>query len=158
MNIFILDRDQTLCARYHLDKHVVKMPLETAQMLCTALVCHGIEAKYKVAHKNHPCSKWVRQTKSNFEWLCLLGIALCKEYSYRYDNRIHKCELVIADCMGKANGIPDGELTDFAQAMPDEYKHLDAVEAYRAYYMGAKTSLASWKNRETPEWWKSNGN
>lgn len=144
-----------MCARYHLDKHIVKMPLETAQMMCTALTYQGIEAKYKVVHKNHPCTVWTRATRSNFKWLGLLGLELCKEYSYRYDNKTHKCEEVINDCLNKACHIPDGDLTDFAQAMPQEYKRLDAVDAYRAYYVGAKQKFASWKNRETPEWWRT---
>ena len=35
MNIFYLDQDPRLCASYHCDKHVVKMIVEYAQLLCT---------------------------------------------------------------------------------------------------------------------------
>jgi hypothetical protein len=33
MNLFILDENPEVCATYHTDKHVVKMPTETAQMI-----------------------------------------------------------------------------------------------------------------------------
>ena len=37
MNLFYLDEDFDKCAEYHVDKHIVKMPLEAAQLLCTAI-------------------------------------------------------------------------------------------------------------------------
>jgi hypothetical protein len=152
MNIFILDRDTQLCARYHLDKHVVKMPLESAQLLCTAVLAHGGTSEYKPAHKNHPCAIWARETQENFLWLVDLGIELCHEYRLRY-GKIHKCLKVINNCFRVAKLIPSGGLTPFAQAMPDKYKAKDPVVAYRAYYLGDKKSMASWKDREEPEWW-----
>ena len=87
MNIFALDNDVKVAAQWHVDKHVVKMPLETAQMLCTAR--HELGEKpesipYKVAHKNHPCTIWCRTSSENYDWLCDLGMVLCKEYTYRY--------------------------------------------------------------------------
>lgn len=152
MNIFVLDLDADTCAKWHLDKHVVKMPLETAQLLCTALVLNGAEASYKIAHKNHPCSIWARETQSNFLWLANLGLKLCAEYTYRYE-KTHACLRVIEDCITKVQCIPSGELTNFVQAMPDQYKRENPVEGYRAYYVGAKKTLAAWKKREPPWWW-----
>lgn len=92
MNIFVLDRDVKKCAIYHNDKHVVKMILESAQLLCG--VHHMTESNindipYKLSHKNHPCSIWAREDISNYLWLCELGLELCKEYTYRYGRR-HK--------------------------------------------------------------------
>lgn len=37
INIFYLDRDIERVVQFHCDSHVVKMCLETAQILCTAL-------------------------------------------------------------------------------------------------------------------------
>ncbi len=152
MNIFILDLDPAVCARYHVNSHVSKMILESAQLLCTAILHHGGEAQYKQAHKNHPCAIWARETRANFNWLVDLGLELAKEFEFRYQNK-HKSAEVIKDCSAKASFIPDGELTVFAQAMPDEYKNPDAVIAYRAYYNGAKRKLAKWQPREQPFWW-----
>jgi hypothetical protein len=151
MNIFVLSLDHQKNAEYHLDKHVVKMPLETAQMLCSNLNKIGIQTPYLTAHANHPCTLWAGMTRTNFSWLCELGFALCMEYTYRYE-KTHKCEQVIELAWNNRNAIKDGPLTQFAQAMPDEYKDKDAVTAYRNYYKQAKSHIFSWKKREVPEW------
>lgn len=156
MNIFVLDRDTQLCARQHMDRHVVKMPLESAQMLCTAITFHGGNPPYRTVHKNHPCSVWARQTQKNFMWLLELGLELCHEYKFRY-GKVHGSFRVINYCFRKAEIVPYGELTPFAQAMPDEYKRKDPVDAYRVYYKEAKIKLASWKDRDNPEWWNEHG-
>ena len=147
MNIFILDTDPSKAARLHLDKHIVKMPLETAQMLST--VNGGYP--YKATHKNHPCTIWARQNKANYKWLVNLGLELCKEYTYRY-GKVHKCQAVIEQLQSPPDSVPDGDMTAFAQAMPDECKNEDAVLAYREYYRKHKKHIASWKNRDVPEW------
>jgi hypothetical protein len=83
--------------------------------------------------------------------LCELGLELCKEYTYRYGKR-HKSQEVIEWCLINKPNIPDIGFTKPAMAMPDEYKVKSVVESYRNYYMGAKSGLAVWKNREKPEW------
>ena len=93
MNIFYLDRDPVVAAKMHCDKHVVKMILESAQMLSTAhRVLDGDEyaderGLYKMAHKNHPSTIWVRTSTDNYMWLNRLFGALCKEYTYRYNKQ-----------------------------------------------------------------------
>jgi Pyrimidine dimer DNA glycosylase len=85
MNIFVLDLDPVVAASYYIDKHCVKMPLEIAQMLCTAINLQGNETPYKPTHKNHPCSVWLRESLSNWNWLVLHGIAVAEEYTRRFD-------------------------------------------------------------------------
>lgn len=149
MNIFCLDRDPAIAAQSLCDKHTVKMVLETAQLLCAAVRIMGVEYGYKITHQNHPCSKWTRATNGNFNWLRLLGIEIAKEYSYRY-GKVHKCESIITNV---PTGImPKGELTPFIQAMPEEFKYKDPVQAYRNYYRGAKANLLVYTKREPPEW------
>ena len=158
MNIFFLDWDVKKCAQYHVDKHAVKMVLETAQILCGA---HHVTAQvnrlstdqvpYKLSHKNHPCSIWVRESLSNYLYLCELGLELCKEYTYRYGKR-HKSQDVIEWCVTNKVQISDKGFTEPPKAMPDEYKVKDVIESYRNYYRGAKSGFATWKNREVPEW------
>lgn len=154
MNIFFLDENPKLSAQYHVDKHVVKMILETAQLLCSV---HHVtdqvndQVPYKLSHKNHPCAVWARQSLSNYLYLCELGLELGKEYTYRYGKR-HKSIDVINWCIVNKPNIPDIGFTSPAMAMPDEYKTDSVVESYRNYYMGAKIDLASWKNREKPFW------
>lgn len=151
MNIFYLDSNPTLCAKYHNDKHVVKMILETAQLLCGVHWVIGSEAPYKLSHKNHPCAIWVRESLSNYLYLCDLGLELCKEYTYRYGKR-HKSQEVIEWCVTNLPNICDKDFTTPPKAMPDEYKVSDVIESYRNYYRGAKKDFAKWKNREVPEW------
>ena len=154
MNIFVLDTDPYKCAVYHNDKHTVKMILETAQLLCGVHWVNDSEAPYKLSHKNHPCAIWSRECIENYVWLCDLGMALSKEYTHRYNKR-HKSQDIIEWCYGNLPNLrSNGDITPFALAMPDECKIGDAVESYREYYMKEKRSLASWKMRNQPEWFK----
>ena len=151
MNIFVLDTDPVKAAKAHCDKHVVKMILETAQMLCTAFE----DAPYKKSHFNHPCSKWARASRSNYLWLITLGKALHDEYQYRYGaNKTHKSFAVIEWCHQQIDSIkfPKIEMTPFAQAMPDDYKTEDPVAAYRTYYINDKKEILDYTRRKAPSW------
>ena len=155
MNIFFLDFDTQKCAQYHCDKHVVKMILETAQLLCGVHWVVGSEAQYKLSHKNHPCAIWARTSLTNYLYLCDLGLELCKEYTYRYGKR-HKSQDVIEWCLTNRPNIHDVDFTAPPLAMGEEFKiGNDVIESYRNYYRGAKKDFAVWKNRETPEWFSS---
>lgn len=155
MNIFILDLNIEKCAKYHCDKHVIKMPLEAAQMLCTAhfALNTNCDVPYKPTHINNPCSIWARRTKSNYEWLAKLGIELCFEYTHRY-NKIRKLEEILKYLFSISYKITNGDLTEFAMAIPNKYKHSNIVESYREYYLNEKRNLFQWSNRKTPYWIK----
>lgn len=155
MNIFLLDWDVRKCAQYHNNRHCVKMILESAQLLCSSHHMTGTppdQIPYKLAHKNHPCSKWVRESLSNYLYLCELGLELCKEYTYRYGKR-HKSQDVIEWCITNKITILDLGITEPPKAMPDEYKVDDVIESYRNYYRGPKSKFAEWKNRDIPDWY-----
>jgi hypothetical protein len=153
MNIFFLHWDPRICAMMHVDKHVIKMILETCQLLCTTH--HVTESKYvppyKLTHKNHPSTKWVRESQGNYNYLINLGKELCKEYTYRY-GKIHKCQSYIEEMGNNIPPIPDNGFTTPALAMPNEYKSKDVVESYRSYYYFEKMDLHSWKKRDIPDW------
>lgn len=151
MNIFVLSMDVNEAARWHVDRHVTKMPLESAQLLCSNLNQLGVSTPYKSCHLKHPCTLWAGLSRCNYEWLCSLGLALCDEYEFRY-GRVHACKKVIEYCLSMSSAIPLGALTPFAQAMPIEYKSDNALIAYRLYYIEAKRHLASWKKRDMPFW------
>jgi hypothetical protein len=161
MNIFVLDWDVKKCAEYHNDKHVIKMILESSQLLCgvhhmtSSNPTSTLQVPYKLSHKNHPCSIWARESLTNYFWLCELGLELSKEYSYRYGKR-HKSQDVIEWCITNKPTIVDKGFTEPARAMPDMYKVKSVVESYRNYYNGEKASFSKWKNRETPYWFKLN--
>ena len=131
MNIFVLDENPVKAARYACDKHVVKMVLESAQLLCSA---HPDgEAPYKQAFYNHPCSCWTRACTENYSWLVDHALALCDEYSHRY-GRTHKSEEVIRWCDDNRPDIPIGMMCDHPLCMPEEVKKDSVVESYRNYY------------------------
>jgi hypothetical protein len=161
MNIFFLDNDPVLAAQAQCDKHIVKMILESAQIMCTVIrktteeFSNLEQPPYRATHKNHPCVKWAALSPDNFDWLYRHSIALCDEYTYRYD-KIHKSRAVIEWC-GK-NRITQllAGFTMPALAMPDEYKTDDPVESYRNYYCNYKrhTIDMRWTKRNPPEWWE----
>jgi len=156
MNIFALDNDPQRSAMWHCDAHVIKMILETAQMLSTINRMAGkTEGIYKATHQNHICTVWARSSTENYEWLWLLGKHLCSEYSERY-KKIHASKVVI-DLLARAPSIvPEGNLSKFAMAMPAQYKSDNAVLAYREYYKAEKSQgrLGTWKQNK-PDWWGS---
>ena len=137
MNIFVLDIHPQVAAEMQCDKHVVKMVLETAQLLCSVFTKD--EAPYKQTHVNHPCSKWVRESSENYEWLLNHGHALAQEYTLRY-GKVHKSEAVIDWCATNVTrcDLPRKSRTPFPQCMPDIYRNNDVVQAYRNYYIGEK--------------------
>lgn len=157
MNIFVLDSHPKTAAEYHCDRHVVKMILESAQMLCTAHHILGDIDKdllYRKTHPDHPCTKWVTESKENYEWLYRHFVGLCDVYTFRYD-KIHKTETKLKELLSKPpKNIKNIGLTPFALAMPEEYKTDDAVESYRNYYMGEKQHIAVWTKSPTPEWFE----
>jgi hypothetical protein len=175
MNIFYLDNNVKTCAEYHNDKHVVKMILEYAQLLSTAHrmldgdeyvdASSGRRIKrwrlenesmenilYKASHINHPSAVWVRQSNNNYNWLMCLFQDLLQEYTHRY-GKIHATDRLVYWLRQPPANIPVGYFTQPTPAMPDEYKVPDSIQSYRNYYIGAKKTMAKWKNRPIPEWW-----
>lgn len=150
MNIFVLDINPEAAARMLCDKHIVKMILETAQILCTVARSQGFYPKYKATHKNHPCTKWAGETQGNWNWLIKHGIAMSNEYTARY-NRRHASQDVIEACRNLSISLPEGR-SPFALAMPDQYKCHDPVESYREYYR-TKAHFAEWNYSQQPVWW-----
>ena len=159
MNIFYLDTRPRISAQYHCDKHVVKMILESAQMICT--VANELTGKqvapYKSTHKNHPCVKWMQEDYINFSYVLNLMWYLDEERKYRFgSNKTHTSVEKIHD-----SGIitlimqylPERALTEIPLCMPDACKvRNDAVQSYRNYYVREKKHLHKWTRRGMPYW------
>lgn len=159
MNIFYLDHDPVEAARAQCNKHVVKMILESAQMLCTAHHACPSDAErpekfYKQAHLNHPSTIWVRTTTANYEWMIIHALALCEEYTLRY-GKVHASQSLIEWCADNIPDIPDAEMTKIPQCMPDEFKEECGVSAYRHFYNVNKRAAFKcvWTHRTEPQWW-----
>lgn len=156
MNIFILDRDIRRCAQYHCDRHVSKMILESVQILCTALNKRGFVAPYRSTHAKHPCVLWTEKSYDNFLWLRELALELNTEYRYRYQREQDHASIGVLRYLDTMRFESTG-LTQFPQAMPEQYKVPDdPVAAYRAFYLGEKSAFATWKRRSAPPWWTAN--
>ena len=137
MNIFYLDRDPIEAARLQCDRHVVKMILETAQLLSTAHAeLDGASPAYKPTHKNHPSAVWVRSSANAYIWTWHHLKALGREYQARY-GKVHKTIREHLDNLAPLPKALAGDVTVFTdppQCMPDEYKRDDTTLAYRLYY------------------------
>jgi len=168
MNIFYLCHNTDECAKAHVDKHVVKMILEYAQLLSTAhrlLDGKGVRHKldrdddviYAATHGNHPSAVWARAASCNYEWLYSLFCSLCDEYTYRY----RKKHLTDVKLRGILKRLPDNIRHSNiwyspTPAMPDECKiDGDVLESYRNYYRTNKGHLAKWTRRNIPVWYST---
>jgi hypothetical protein len=145
LNIFVVSDDFNDCAVALDDKRLVKMCLESAQMLSTAVSIHGGSSVYRAAWHKHPCTIWTAETRSNFEWHVNLLRAMGKEYEYRY-GKVHKSVEVGMSLVHQSSLIPSGPLTEFANC--SLYKeHASVIEAYR------QTMIDKWhKDKRPPKW------
>jgi hypothetical protein len=152
LNIFFLDEDLILCAQYHCDAHVVKMILESTQMLCTVLSLSGINTPYRPTHPKHPCVVWSTASLDNWCWLRDLVVELNQEYQFRFEHtHVHRS----ADVALKlpTPPIPSRGITERPQTMPEHYKIPgNPVAAYRKFYLGEKKHLFKYTKRAVPPW------
>jgi hypothetical protein len=182
MNIFILDLHPVAAAKQQCDKHIVKMILESAQMLSTA---HrlldgrmgigqsktGRKAKtwqiddpvrdtvlYKAVHINHPCTIWTMESSANYHWHFKHYEALHDEYQYRY-GKTHRSFTELAYLLKNApDNIPYAPLTPFKLAMgaaPECINPADPVGSYRAFYQTKQDRFKmTWTKRDVPSWFQ----
>jgi len=178
MNIFYLDNDPVVAAQMQCDAHVVKMVIESAQMLCTAhRMLDGTEyfdqtangrkirrwrlddirenVLYKAVHMNHPCTIWTRKNSANYMWHYEHFIALCDEFTYRY-GKTHATDAQLRHTLSELpNSIPHAEeITTPALAIEESCKaNRDPVECYRRFYeTKQKRFTMQWSKRQVPEW------
>ena len=148
MNIFVTDQSPITSAKSLDNKRVVKMILESAQMLSTAVNIHGGEGPYRTAYKNHPCTIWARESRANFEWLLAHMQALSDEYTRRY-NKTHKSSLHLPSLRQDAILIPEVTQTPFEICIQDHFRPTkDPIDGYR------KCLTYKWfvTDKRKPEW------
>lgn len=176
MNIFYLDRTPQQAAEWMVDRHVVKMILESAQLLCTAhrmLDGNQIPGKsrtgrnvkrfvldddrnvmlYQATHVNHPSAVWARTSTDNYLWLMEHFCALNREYSYRYGDKVHKCFELASLLQSPPKNLKIHNLTEMPCAMDKQYIiSTDPVINYRNYYKYGKKHLHRYTKRDFPLW------
>lgn len=181
MNIFILDNDPVIAAQEQCDKHVVKMIVESAQMLSTVhRMLDGVMERrpsksgamlqywklndqrenilYKACHFNHPSTVWTRESKANYQWHYKHFIALCDEYTYRY-GKVHSTDTKLRIALQQIpTNIPKKHMTPFKLAMGSNPECMleDAVESYRRFYeTKQKRFTMVWTKRPVPKWFNA---
>lgn len=154
MNIFVLDESPVAAAKDHCDKHVVKMVVETAQILSTVHRMNGYVGGelFRATHVKHPCTVWAGETSGNYMWTYMLFWALCDEYTARY-GKVHAASRLLEPLRFPPGDLPVGGRTPFVQAMPEDVRGPDAVAAYRDYYRIYKRRFAAWRYSPEPMWW-----
>lgn len=184
MNLFILHEDPVIAAQMQCDKHVVKMLLESAQMLSTAhrvldgtvqiapsksgkrMVKHyrlfdepeADKILYKAVHVTHPCTLWTMESSKNYEWHWMHFDALCDEYTYRYEKTHRTIQLLRSPLWTLPTNIPKGPMTPFRLAMKSNPECMvgDPVESYRLFYQTKQSRFKmAWTKREQPWWFKN---
>lgn len=166
MNIFMLDKDPVLCAKYHCDKHVVKMCLEYSQILQTAMNQLGYETEYRATHKNHPLVKWVQSSIEHWNWVHDLALDLNEEYKYRFEKEEdHGAITALINTMEAIQEFPflypNKGWTDPPQsAINKELRYADVVQSYRAYYREVKQKemQMDYTKREKPTFLRTDSN
>ena len=154
MNIFYINADPIAAAQQLADDHIRKMQIESAQMCCTTHWITGAEAPYKKAHFNHPSTKWVRESIQHYRWLVQHGLEICNEFIKRY-GKVHKTQAVLEWCRDNEPNIPDNGFTSPPQCMPEQYKDIDTIAAYKTFYIEDKVKIKnlSWKKlNNKPNW------
>ena len=162
MNIFVTDPCPRKSAVVLPDKHVVKMPLESCQMISIIYSkwyfnWEEIHRKdglpystQKGAFRNHPCTQWAAKNHYNLAWLIQHGCALCTEYLHRY-GKVHTCAKTLFEAKKMFHRIVGDSITcssmadNFARAMPDEFKYDTSIDTFTAYkmYVSSKPWVAS---------------
>jgi hypothetical protein len=182
MNIFVIGEQACpyLSARDQCDKHVVKMPTESGQMLSTVhRILDGKETRrlsksgktmskywelpdereeilYKAVHPNHPSTLWTMESDANYRWHWEHLYALCKEYTSRY-GKVHSVETrLLSKLKTPPQNIPIGPMTQFKLAMkanPECMFPDDPVKSYRMFYHTKQDRFKmTWRDKSPPSW------
>lgn len=122
MNVFYTDTDPIIAANNLNDKHIIKMCLETAQILSTVSHRYGVTAPYKPTHSKHPCVLWAGESKEHWTWLVRHGLAIGNEYRRRYDKE-HKSVKVIQWCDKQGGRPPSKGWNSPPACMPNQFKY-----------------------------------
>lgn len=171
MNIFALHPSPIISAHWLCNHHIVKMLSESAEMMLLAQAEQGMKIpvtgiRYRLSHKNHPCTIWASANGSNYYWLWRHAVAMCNEYWKRYGQWkgcTHDYQWEILGWLSKWNDADlksyrMGEPTNFALCIsnfvPTPWSH-DEHEVYRQYYISKKYTskrMLVWPDRE-PGWY-----
>jgi hypothetical protein len=160
MNIFAIagdeftgDVDWIQSARDLDNLRVVKMILESCQILSTVLNEQGLKAPYRSFNPKHPSCLWAAESSENFENLILHCSAMLEEYTERF-GKIHKCQQVLAKILDMYDPLkfPRFAATPLRLAMPEQFRSDNPVKSYRDYY--SQKDNMRYPKEKIPAWLK----
>lgn len=154
MNIFATSTDPWEAALWLDDKRKNKMIVESAQLLSTCVYLNGdgdIDGLYRPTHINHPCSKWARNSRSNYKWLLSHLKAMGEQWG-----KPHKTMSLVPvlEEFGASGWFPKEEQDSFANCTPmvDD----NVLTCYRTYMVqkwNNDSFLVKWSKGERPSWY-----
>ena len=160
MNIFAIEGNEKTgevdwikSAKSQDNMRVVKMILESCQILSTVLNEQGIKAPYRSFNPKHPSCKWAAESSANFENLMRHCASMIEEYEERFGKN-HKCKAVLARIkeLYKPERFERKGPTQLLLAMPEYFRSDNVVKSYRKYY-ASKPNMRYPKNK-IPEWFE----
>lgn len=178
MNIFFLSMSPKQAARWHANIHVVKMIVETAQLLCNVHhrqrehclppYVRKTRIPYKesaAGHRKLGSMIWVAESLGNYRWATQLGLELCKEYNSGRGRAAgktskHKTQKVLEWLRDHEPNFQRSKRTPVTTkhlAMPPRFKKAaSSVQAYRDYYYSKRRKMKmDWPVGRTPPWWEA---
>jgi hypothetical protein len=142
MNIFAIEGNEETgeidwekSAQSQDNLRVVKMILESCQIMSTVINEQGLKAPYRSFNPKHPSCLWAAESLSNYMNLAIHCQAMIDEYQHRF-GKTHKCEAVLHTLVEMCDPdlFPAMEPTPLRLAMPDEFRSNNPVVSYRKFY------------------------
>jgi hypothetical protein len=161
MQLFILDYEPCVSAQMMSDCHIIKMCLETAQILSSVRFNKGFEHNEiipKPYNTKHPVITAI-DNQEKINWLLDYNRAIHSEYVYRFNKHHAYFKLIEFYEHLRDNSIKyyDKSKLNFARDFKDfTTTKTDLIESFREYYKMKKSIIKRWKytKRSEPEWMK----
>jgi len=165
VNFFYLDINPKLCARYYCNKHIIKIPIEIAQILSKVHYELKSNIVYDKIYKNSSVVKntigpyiWIKESLDNYIWACHLGLELINEYKFRYNKETFKTQIIIETLLNNLPNLPKIGKTKFISTNQfDMFQFIsnDPVICARYNYCEMKCANDIWTNRKEPHWFEN---
>jgi len=162
VNFFYLDENPKKCAKYYCNKHVVKIPIEIAQILSKIHYITESNIDYSKIYKNSTVIKntigpycWAKESLDNYLWANKLGLELINEYKLRYKKTQHKTESILQYLYENPPNIPNIGKTRFIGTNKyDMFQYIskNPVICARYNYAEMKCTNDKWNMDNIPNW------
>lgn len=164
VNFFYLDEDPKKCAEYYCNRHILKIPIEIAQILSKIHYELNSNIDYSKIYKNASVVKntigpycWIKESLHNYIWACTLGLELINEYKLRYNKTEHKTERILQFLFDNQPDLPNIGKTKFRGTNKyDMFQYIsnDPIICARYNYAEMKCINDKWNKDGPPTWFK----